>query len=182
MLYRIITSTCNSWSVLCFAKLGTEQFSSSYKMVGLYLYPQLQMHHPPQRTIYVKVSLMVLRRWMPRCGKGSGEESCWTTGRWWGNEMKNQHCMYESKSYQRMDEKSNPEFYCSCSSSPSSPSRPPPSPRLIIILIILILIITIIILISTTTITITIVVANWTSLLLLLLFVSSVPGAFINLL
>ena len=37
------------------------------------------MHHPPQRTIYVKVSLMVLRRWMPRCGKGSGEESCWTS-------------------------------------------------------------------------------------------------------
>ena len=46
--------------------------------------------------------------------------------------------MYESKSSQRMDEKSNPEFYCSFSSSP-------PSPRLIIILIILILIIIIVV-------------------------------------
>lgn len=55
--------------------------------------------------------------------------------------------MYESKSSQRMDEKSHPEFHCSFSSSP-------PSPRLIIILIILILIITIVILIITTTTTI----------------------------
>ena len=53
----IDTSTCKPWPVL---KLQDGWFVPSL---------QPQMHHP-RRTIFVEVSLMVLRRWMPRSGKG----------------------------------------------------------------------------------------------------------------